>query len=130
MIRMPVGKASHGALPVKIGEVCVRLREFPDPVCGLGDGCEMPPVRAALETRRHFTCSDIAEVQMAENEDDDMVVVPIPGEENEAERRRIRESNDRDQEMERRGEQSRHNRGYDEAADGVPTPKIDRVVDE
>jgi hypothetical protein len=32
--------------------------------------------------------------------------------------------------MERHGERSRHNEGYDEAADGLPTPKIDRVVDE
>jgi hypothetical protein len=73
---------------------------------------------------------DVAEVQMADNEDDDMVVVPIPGEDNEAERKRIRESNDRDQEMERRGERSRHNQGYDEAADGAPRPEIERVVDE
>ena len=66
---------------------------------------------------------------MAEN-DDDMTVVPIPGEDNEEERLRIRKSNDRDQDMERHGEESRHNRGYDEAADGVPEPKIERVVDE
>lgn len=68
---------------------------------------------------------------MAENEDDNMTVVPIPGQDNEAERQRIRKSNDDDQEMERQGEQSRHNRGYDEAADGiVRTPEIERVVDE
>ena len=69
---------------------------------------------------------------MAANEhDDDMTVVPIPGEDNEEERQRIRESNDRDQEMERHGEPSRHNRGYDEAADGiVRPPEIERVVDE
>ena len=68
---------------------------------------------------------------MANREDDDMTVVPIPGEDNEAERRRIRKSNDRDQELERHGEASRHNRGYDEAADGiVPPPDIERVVDE
>ena len=67
---------------------------------------------------------------MADNEDD-MTVVPIPGEDNEAERQRVRKSNDHDQEMERRGEPSRHNRGYDEAADGIPkTPEIERVVDE
>jgi hypothetical protein len=70
------------------------------------------------------------EAHMADNEDDNMTVVPIPGEDNEAERRRIRQSNDRDQEMERRGEQSRHNRGYDEAADGAPTPKLERIIDE
>ena len=67
---------------------------------------------------------------MADNDADDMTIVPIPGEEQDTERRRIRKSNDRDQEMERRGERSRHNEGYDEAADGVPTPKIERVVDE
>jgi hypothetical protein len=67
---------------------------------------------------------------MADNEDDSMTVVPIPGEDNEEERQLIRKSNDRDQEMERHGEQSRHNRGYDEAADGPATPKIARVVDE
>jgi hypothetical protein len=68
---------------------------------------------------------------LADNEDDDMTVVPIPGEDSEAERVRIRESNDRDQELERHGQKSRHNRGYDEAADGiVPTPEIERVVDE
>ena len=68
---------------------------------------------------------------MADTEDNDMIVVPIPGEDNEEERRRIRESNDRDQEMERHGQRSPHNRGYDEAADGVaPPPEIERVVDE
>lgn len=67
---------------------------------------------------------------MAETEDDEMIVVPIPGEDNEPERLRIRKSNDRDQELERRGESSRHNRGYDEAADGVPEPEIERVVEE
>jgi hypothetical protein len=68
---------------------------------------------------------------MADREDDDMTVVPIPGEDNDAERRRIRKSNDRDQERERHGEPSRHNRGYDEAADGiVPPPEIERIVDE
>jgi hypothetical protein len=65
------------------------------------------------------------------DEDNDMTVVPIPGEDSEEERRRIRESNDRDQELERQGKKSRHNRGYDEAADGAtPPPEIERVVDE
>jgi hypothetical protein len=68
---------------------------------------------------------------LAKNEDDDLTVVPIPGEENEEERQRIRRSNDRDQELERQGKQSRHNRGYDEAADGPsPPPEIERIVDE
>ncbi len=67
---------------------------------------------------------------MAENEDDDLTVVPLPSSESEAEHKRIRESNDRDQQLERDGRPSRHNRGYDEAADGVPVPQIERVVDE
>ena len=61
---------------------------------------------------------------------DDVQVVPIPASENQAEHDRIRKSNDRDQELERQGKPSRHNQGYDEAADGVPEPKIERVVDE
>jgi hypothetical protein len=67
---------------------------------------------------------------MAQNNNDDMTVVPMPSAETDAERGRIRKSNDRDQEMERKGERSRHNAGYDEAADGTPTPGIERVVDE
>jgi hypothetical protein len=68
---------------------------------------------------------------MPDNEDDNLTVVPIPGEDNEPERKRIRQSNDRDQALERHGEQSRHNRGYDEAADGIaPAPEVERVVDE
>jgi hypothetical protein len=64
------------------------------------------------------------------DETDDMTVVPIPGEENEAERRRIRRSNERDQELEREGKPAPHNIGYDQAADGVQPPDIERVVDE
>jgi hypothetical protein len=68
---------------------------------------------------------------MADETDEEMVEVPIPGEENEAERERIRSSNDRDQKLEREGKPSRHNRGYDEAADGgVAVPEIENVVDE
>jgi hypothetical protein len=71
------------------------------------------------------------EVHLSDNEDDNMSVVPIPGEDNEPERQRIRKSNDHDQDMERHGKKSRHNRGYDEAADGIlKTPEIERVVDE
>jgi hypothetical protein len=70
------------------------------------------------------------EVSMAENEDDDLTVVPLPSSETDEERQRIRESNDRDQELEREGRPSRHNKGYDEVADGAPTPQIERVVDE
>ena len=64
------------------------------------------------------------------DENSEGTVVPLPAGETEAERRRIRQSNDRDQEAERRGERSRHNEGYDEAADGAPTPTVDNVVDE
>jgi len=67
---------------------------------------------------------------MADQPHEDVTVVPIPGKESEAERRRIRKSNDRDQALEQRGEESPHNRGYDEAADGMPTPPIERPVDE
>ena len=67
---------------------------------------------------------------MADEELDDMTVVPIPASETEEEHARIRSSNDRDQKLEREGKISRHNRGYDEAADGVPAPEIERVVDE
>ena len=68
---------------------------------------------------------------MAEREDDDVTVVPIPASETPAEHDRIRKSNDRDQRLEREGKVSRHNQGYDEAADGVVrAPEISRVVDE
>ena len=67
---------------------------------------------------------------MARIEDDNMSVVPMPGSETQAEHDRVRRSNDGDQEMERHGERSPHARGYDEAADGPPTPEIVRVVDE
>ena len=64
------------------------------------------------------------------DEDDDLTVVPLPTGETEEEHQRIRSSNDRDQQLEREGKPSRHNRGYDQAADGVPSPEIERVVDE
>ena len=64
------------------------------------------------------------------DDDDDMTVVPLPGEEDQAEHDRIRSSNDRDQQLEREGKVSRHNQGYDQAADGRPEPKIERVIDE
>ena len=67
---------------------------------------------------------------MAEK-DDEMVVVPIPSSETQAEHDRIRKSNDRDQALEREGKPSRHNKGYDEAADGtLRVPEIERVLDE
>jgi hypothetical protein len=67
---------------------------------------------------------------MADDELDNMTVVPLPTSETEAEHKRVRSSNDRDQELEREGQVAPHNKGYDEAADGVPTPTIERVVDE
>jgi hypothetical protein len=67
---------------------------------------------------------------MAET-DNDLTVVPIPSSETQAEHDRIRKSNDRDQALEREGKPSRHNEGYDEAADGAARPPgIERVVDE
>ena len=67
---------------------------------------------------------------MADQEKDEMTVVPIPSSETRAEHQRIRSSNDRDQAAEREGKSTRHNRGYDEAADGTPVPEIENVVDE
>ena len=68
---------------------------------------------------------------MAEEEREEFTVVPIPSSETETEHERIRRSNDRDQELEREGKESRHNRGYDEAADGrTPDPKVEHVVEE
>jgi hypothetical protein len=67
---------------------------------------------------------------MAHDELDDLTVVPLPSGETEEEHKRIRSSNDRDQQREREGKPSRHNQGYDEAADGKGMPKVERVVDE
>ncbi len=68
---------------------------------------------------------------MADQEGKDFTIVPIPSSETEAEHKRIRQSNDRDQRLEREGKASRHNRGYDEAADGKrPEPKVEDVVEE
>ena len=67
---------------------------------------------------------------MPDDQLDDMTVVPIPASESDAEHARIKASNDRDQELEREGHVSRHNRGYDDAVKGVPQPEIERVVDE
>jgi hypothetical protein len=59
-----------------------------------------------------------------------MTVVPMPSSETQAEHDRIRKSNDRDQELEREGKVSRHNVGYDEAADGVVKQPVIEFVDE
>ena len=61
---------------------------------------------------------------MAKRKRDDGDVVPLPGQ-NEAERQRVRQSNDRDQKAEQHGEQTAHNRGYDEAADGAAVAPVD-----
>jgi hypothetical protein len=72
----------------------------------------------------------LKEVIMPDDELDDLTPVPLPTSETQAEHDRIRSSNDRDQKLEREGKVSRHNRGYDEAADGPAVPEIVRVVDE
>ena len=58
------------------------------------------------------------------------VIVPIPSSDTQAEHDRVRKSNDRDQRLEREGKTSPHSRGYDEAADGPPTPRVRHIVDE
>ena len=65
---------------------------------------------------------------MPEAEND---TVPVPSTDSQVEHDRVRRSNDRDQQLERDGKASRHNQGYDQAADGtVRTPEIERIVDE
>ena len=59
-----------------------------------------------------------------------LVVVPIPSSDTQSEHDRVRKSNDRDQQLERAGKISPHSKGYDEAADGPATPKVQNVVDE
>jgi hypothetical protein len=66
---------------------------------------------------------------MRDQNENDAEPGPRPGEDDAAEHKRVRQSNDRDQEAERRGERSRHNEGYDQAADGV-APEVERVVDQ
>ncbi len=67
---------------------------------------------------------------MAGQHDDDLEAVPLPSSETQEEHDRIRRSNDRDQKLERDGESSPHNRGYDEVADLTGVPKVDRNLDE
>jgi len=57
-----------------------------------------------------------------DSEIDETLIMPPPGDDTQAEHDRIRRSNDIDQRLEREGIESRHNRGYDEAADGVSGP--------
>jgi len=65
---------------------------------------------------------------MAEPRRNDEELVDNPGAEEtrDTEQERVRSSNDRDQEMERSGEVSSHNRGYDDAVRGYG---IDREED-
>lgn len=49
---------------------------------------------------------------------------PQNNEDRAGEHDRIRSSNDRDQQLEREGEVSSHNRGYDRAADGAPAETV------
>jgi hypothetical protein len=67
---------------------------------------------------------------MAKRSQPDDTAVPRHGETDVAEHDRIRRSNDHDQELERRGERSPHNEGYDEAADGADDAEITRVTEE
>lgn len=67
---------------------------------------------------------------MADDQEDNLETVPLPSSETESEHQRIRSSNDHDQRLEREGKIARHNRGYDEAADGKQAPKVEHVVDE
>ena len=62
---------------------------------------------------------------MANDELDDLTVVPMPTGETEAEHKRIRSSNDHDQKLEKEGKVAPHNRGYDRAADGPPAPELE-----
>ena len=57
---------------------------------------------------------------MANDDKDEMTVVPLPTGETEAEHQRIRESNARDQKLEQEGKVAPHNRGYDQVADLKP----------
>lgn len=56
--------------------------------------------------------------------------VPIPSTDTPTDHDRVRASNDRDQQLERDGKASRHNQGYDDAADGAAAKDVVRVVDE
>ena len=58
---------------------------------------------------------------MADNDRDMMSETPKQrrNETSDAEHQRVRSSNDRDQQMEQSGQESEHNRGYDEAVEGI-----------
>jgi hypothetical protein len=65
--------------------------------------------------------------RMADNQRDTMSETPQQrrNETSDSEHDRIRSSNDRDQRIEREGEQSEHNRGYDDAVQGVARDESD-----
>jgi hypothetical protein len=56
---------------------------------------------------------------------DDTNAEQIPSTDSDVERERIRSANDRDQELEREGVTSKHNRGYDQAVRGGQTGPTD-----
>jgi hypothetical protein len=59
--------------------------------------------------------------------DDELIDNPSPDETRDTEQERVRSSNDRDQSMERDGEVSRHNRGYDDAVRGAIVEREDDI---
>ena len=59
--------------------------------------------------------------------DDELIDNPQSNETRDTEHERVRSSNDRDQAMERAGEISRHNRGYDEAVRGAVVEREEDV---
>lgn len=54
---------------------------------------------------------------MTQEKENVVKVVPPPTTDSQEEHDRIRKSNDRDQQLERDGQTSEHNQGYDETAD-------------
>lgn len=59
--------------------------------------------------------------------DEELIDNPQPDETRDTEHERVRSSNDHDQAMERAGETSRHNRGYDDAVRGVVVEREEDV---
>lgn len=96
----------------------------------MGLQARLRPIAAAPRTRGGIAIA--ASVRggrpMAEPRRNDEELVDNPGAEEtrDTEQERVRSSNDRDQEMERSGEVSSHNRGYDDAVRGYG---IDREED-
>jgi hypothetical protein len=59
--------------------------------------------------------------------DEELVDNPVADETRDTEQERVRSSNDRDQAMERSGEVSSHNRGYDDAVRGFESDSEEDV---